>query len=370
VAATAAAAPIFLPLSAAAADAEADALAAARAAAAARARGAQANLEGWEIGPFVKHPEPVLRPTPDSRFQCPVRGKEVRWEEQNVYNPAAVVRDGKVYLLYRADDKSPDLRWGRTCRIGLAYSEDGIHFVRHPTPVLYPDNDEWKPYEWEGGCEDLHIVEGEDGVYYMNCTTWNGKGDTMSVATSRDLVHWTKHGPAFRKAAPDKVPGSRTGVVVSRREGDRLVAAKINGKYWMYYTHPCALAWSDNLIDWTPTGKAVWPGGGREAGAIALLRDDGVLLMTQGGHPSLGAWVLRQALVDRNDLKTVLKEPNEPFLWPQYEWERWGMTGDTTVANGLVPFKGSWMLCYGAADRVIGMATFTPKAGLPFSRAK
>jgi hypothetical protein len=87
--------------------------------------------EGWDIGPFVKHQEPVLRPTSESRFTCPVRGKEVRWEERNVYNPAAVVRDGKVYLLYRADDRSPDLGWGRTCRIGLAYSEDGIHFTRH-----------------------------------------------------------------------------------------------------------------------------------------------------------------------------------------------------------------------------------------------
>jgi hypothetical protein len=27
------------------------------------------------------------------------------------------------------------------------------------------------------------------------------------------------------------------------------------------------LARSENLIDWVPTGKAVWPGGGREAGA-------------------------------------------------------------------------------------------------------
>jgi predicted GH43/DUF377 family glycosyl hydrolase len=170
---------------------------------------------------------------------------------------------------------------------------------------------------------------------------------------------WTKHGPAFRKAAPEKVPGSRTGVVVSRREGDRLIAAKIDGKYWMYYTHPCGLAWSENLIDWTPTGKVVWPGGGREAGASALLRDDGILLMTQGGHHSLGAWVLRQALIDRNDLKTVLKEQEEPFLYPEYEWERRGMTGNTTVANGLVPFKGGWLLYYGAADRVIGRATCT-----------
>ena len=328
-----------------------------------------AEKDGWDMGPFVKRKEPILQPTPDSRFQCPIRGKEVRWEEQNVYNPAAVVRNGKVYLLYRADDKSPDLQWGRTCRIGLAYSEDGINFTRHAKPVLYPDNDPWKEYEWEGGCEDLHIIEAQDGAYFMNYTTWSGKRDTLSVATSRDLYHWTKHGPAFRKAAPEKIYGSRTGVVGSRLQGNRLIAAKINGKYWMYYTHPCALAWSDNLIDWTPAGKSVW-GGSHEAGALALLREDGILLMFQGPHSSLGAWTLRQALIGRNDVTTVLKEQKQPFLYPEHDWEKKGFTGSTTVANGLVYFKGQWLLYYGAADRYIGLATFTPKADSPFSLAK
>lgn len=315
---------------------------------------AQVAVPEWGLGPFKKTPRPVLSPKADSTFTCPVLGKEVRWETQNVYNPAAVVRDAKVYLFYRADDRNPELKWGRTCRIGMAWSEDGVNFIRHPSPIIFPDNDERKKHEWEGGCEDLHIVEGEDGAYYMNYTTWNGSSDTVSIASSRDLIHWKKHGPAFAKAG--KV-GGRSGVVVSKLVNDRLVAAKINGKYWMYYTHPCALAVSENLIDWTPTDKAVWPRGNREAGAIALLRDDGILLMTQGSHPSLGAWTVRQALIDRNDLVTVLHEQEEPLLWPEFDWEKHGMTGNTTVANALVPFKGKWWLYYGGADTVIGVAT-------------
>lgn len=296
-----------------------------------------------------------MRPRSESSFHCPIRKKTVQWEAQNVYNPAAVVHDGKVYLLYRADDKSPDLKWGRTCRIGLAYSSDGIHFTRHPTPVLFPDNDPWKQYEWEGGCEDLHIIRDDKGIFYMHYTTWSGSRDTLSVATSRDLFKWKKHGPAFKKAAPDKVFGSRSGVVVSKLKNNALSATKIRGKYWMYYTHPCALAWSDNLVDWTPVGKAVW-GGSHEAGAIALLREDGILLMFQGGFHNLGAWTLRQALVDPKDMLTVLKEQKKPFLYPEREWEKKGFYGNTTVSNGMVPFKGRWMLYYGAADRVIGLA--------------
>ena len=296
--------------------------AAARVEAAARAKATQAHLEGWEMGPFVKQPEPVLRPNPASVFKCPIMGKQVRWEEMNTYNPAAVVKDGKIYLLYRADGHNPECGWGRVCRIGLASSDDGIHFTRRPEPVLYPDNDEFKKYEWAGGCEDLHVIEGEDGMYYMNYTTHTGHNaliaDTLSIATSRDLVHWTKHGPAFLKHNPDKVNGSRSGVVVSRRAGDKLLAAKINGKYWMYYTHPCALASSDNLIDWQCENKAIWGGGGREAGAIALARDDGILVMAQGGPSPLGGWVLWQALIDGRDMVKVLKDQKAPFLWPDY----------------------------------------------------
>jgi predicted GH43/DUF377 family glycosyl hydrolase len=340
----------------------------ARVEAAAKAKAAQAALEGWEMGPFVKHPEPVLKPNPESVFDCPIMGKGIRWEEMNTYNPAAVVKDGKVYLLYRADGRNPECGWGRVCRIGLATSEDGIHFKRHPEPVLYPDNDGFKQYEWAGGCEDLHVIEGEDGTYYMNYTTHTSRHadkyqDTMSIATSRDLVNWTKHGPGLLKFNPEKVNGSRSGVVVSRRVGDKLIAAKIEGKYWMFYTHGCVLAWSDDLINWHWAGKVGWPRGA-EAGAIALLRDDGILLMGQTGAGPLGGWCLWQQLHNRANLSLqpisgnpILKEQPEPFLWPEREWEIKGMTGYTTVSNALVPFKGKWFLYYGAADTYTGVAT-------------
>lgn len=48
---------------------------------------------------------PVLGPIEESSFRCPVRRKEVNWEAKDVFNPAAVVKDGKVYLLYRAEDR-------------------------------------------------------------------------------------------------------------------------------------------------------------------------------------------------------------------------------------------------------------------------
>ena len=75
--------------------------------------------------------------------------------------------------------------------------------------------------------------------------------------------------------------------------------------------------------------------------------------------------MLRQALIDRNDLKTVLKEQKEPFLWPEYDWEKKGFTGDTTVAKRWCPSKASGCCTTARADRVIGLATFTPPSPAP-----
>ena len=51
----------------------------------------------WQLLPFTKADtaNPILQPTSASEFDCPIEGR-VRWEESHVFNPAAVVRDGKV----------------------------------------------------------------------------------------------------------------------------------------------------------------------------------------------------------------------------------------------------------------------------------
>jgi hypothetical protein len=100
--------------------------------------------ENWAFTGFEKVDSlnPILKPSSDLTFVCPINNQSIRWEERNVLNPAAIVKDGKVYLFYRAQDVSG------TSRIGLAVSSDGLHFEKQPEPVFYPDNDEMKPLEW------------------------------------------------------------------------------------------------------------------------------------------------------------------------------------------------------------------------------
>ncbi len=154
----------------------------------------------WQIGAFVRPADakPVITPNPDSLFRNPVDGQPVHWEALHTFNPAAIVRDGKIYVLYRAEDNTGAMGIGlHTSRLGLAESADGFHFTRSKEPVLYPDRDAQREREWPGGCEDPRIVEGPDGVYVLTYTQWNRKTTDAAIATSKDLVHWTKHGPAL-----------------------------------------------------------------------------------------------------------------------------------------------------------------------------
>src|SRR2546423_3002793 len=262
-----------------------------------------AQVPDWMFGPFLKPSQvnPVISPNAAPTFLSPMTDSVVRWEELATFNPAAVVRGGKVYLLYRAEDATGKREIGfHTSRLGLAESSDGLRFTRRTTPVLYPDKDLQARYEWTGGVEDPRVVETEDGTYVLTYTQWNRDVPHLAIATSNDLVHWKKYGPAFANADSGKYLKieTKSGAILTKVEGNRLVATKVNGKYWMYFNVPdIMIATSDNLIDWTPLPdadgkplKVLSPRPGYfdswlvEAGPPGRLTPRGVRFLFKSGH--------------------------------------------------------------------------------------
>ena len=97
------------------------------------------KLPDWALGNFVRPIHmPVIEPKASSDFFCPMNKKTVKWEESDTFNPGAVVKNGRIYILYRAEDNSATGIGLRTSRIALAKSKDGIRMKRYPSPVLYP----------------------------------------------------------------------------------------------------------------------------------------------------------------------------------------------------------------------------------------
>src|SRR5665648_268821 len=93
--------------------------------------------EKWDLGTFVKTKEnPIVKADTTLIFFCPMKKELVKWQKADVFNPAAIVKDGKVYLFTRSEDNPKAILGGRTSRIGLAVSEDGIHFKNFKEPVL------------------------------------------------------------------------------------------------------------------------------------------------------------------------------------------------------------------------------------------
>jgi predicted GH43/DUF377 family glycosyl hydrolase len=347
---------------------------------------ARAQQPLWAFGPFHKPAavNPIIAPHPGATFRSPMRDTLVRWEEHATFNPAAVVKDAKVYVLYRAEDASGDLQIGHhTSRIGLAESADGLRFKRREAPVLYPDRDAQAPREWPGGVEDPRVVESDDGTYVLTYTQWNRRIPRLAVATSPDLIHWTKRGPAFAAASGGKYRDfeSKSGAIVARVEGDRVIATRVNGKYWMYFNVPeILIATSDDLVDWTPLEDAAGrplrvlaPRPGYfdswlvEAGPPAIITKRGIVVLYNAGNSGthgdarLPARVYTggQALYDARDPLKLIARLDEPFIRPGEDYERTGQYPEgTTFVEGLVPFQGRWYLYYGTADSRVGVAVW------------
>ncbi len=338
--------------------------------------------EKWLLGFEKPAQNPIMQADPGYVFNDPITQKAVQWQKADVFNPAAIVRNDTVFMLFRAEDNPSAILGGRTSRIGLAYSTDGLDFIKFREPVLYPSLDGFQKWDYPGGIEDPRVVETPEGEYVMLYTSWNKETARLSSASSKDLKTWTKQGPVFENAHNGKFLDvwSKSGSVVTELVNGKLLAKKINGKYTMYWGELFVnVAQSDNLLDWEPLLDA---NGGllyvfkptlgefdshlTEPGPPALYTENGILLLYNGknlngdgasGKVPKGTYCGGQVLFDKNDPTQLLDRLATPFICPDLPHEISGQyAAGTTFIEGLVFFKDKWFLYYGTADSMVGVA--------------
>jgi len=353
------------------------------------------DANDWDFPYFKKVDSlnPILKPATSLQFQDPISLDTVNWEERNVLNPTAVVKNDTVFLMYRAQDKQG------TSRIGMAVSTDGLNFTKMPEPIFYPDKDAMKVYEWNykkdasqqtntedcyfcyfDGVEDPRIVENEVGTYFMTYTSYDGKTARLSIASSKDLITWTKHGLVMKSDAYKDV-WSKAGAIVGELKGNKIVAKKINGKYWMYFGDTnIFMANSNNLIDWEVVENeeskkrisVLHPRPGYfdsrlvEPGPYALYKDAGILLIYNASNASNNndsalpefTYAAGQALFDKNQPYKLIDRTESYFIYPDKDYEKVGEVNEVCFVEGLVYFKDQWFLYYGTADSKIAVAVY------------
>jgi predicted GH43/DUF377 family glycosyl hydrolase len=273
------------------------------------------------------------------------------WESAGTFNPAVVVREGKIVMLYRAQDKQG------TSRLGYAESSDGIHFNRRNDPVLSPTED----YEKDGGVEDPRLVQFGD-TYYLTYTGYNKKDAQLCLATSKDLIHWDRKGVI--------IPANKGNWNVKWTKSGAIAPEKIDGKYWMYFLGTSAdnkdqagLATSTDLTHWTeatPTpALPVRPGHFdsrvAEPGPAPIVTPNGIVLIYNGADDKL-VYRTGIAIFDRHDPRKLLWRSDEPIFSPEKDWEKIGQVPDVVFVEGLVQQDNRYLFYYGGADTNVGVA--------------
>ena len=199
------------------------------------AEASAASIANWQLGPFVRDDgADILGPNPASTFHCPIQKQDVPWEDKQVLCATAAVKDGKVYLLYRAENRG---RPGedKSDRSGHQRGWPPLQAPGHPGAVSGRGRIQSSSGPGDGRTPGCAVSE--DGTYVMTYTAYDGKRPRLFVATSTDFVHWQKHGSAFGRCASGKYADlrSKSGAIICRQQGEKFVAARVNGKYWMYF---------------------------------------------------------------------------------------------------------------------------------------
>lgn len=321
----------------------------------------EASVEGdpnyvaptFPIGPFVKHgANPIMTPNPRNEF-----------ESAFLYNAAAIVLDGKVFMLYRAQNAAT------LSSVGLAWSDDGIHFTRLDRPVLTAS----LPCEAGGGVEDPRVVR-IDGVIYMTYTAYDLKNARLCLAISTDLVNWTKHGPLY--PGWDEGEITRSGRTAIRRDWTKAASIFPNpdskGQYNMLWGESCIYrAKSNDLVNWRTepfenwfaTGVHLWENRLLEPGPSPIKTKDGKWILIYnaatvgGGKYRNNQYSVGQMLLDQDRLEDgPIARLEKPCLEVSEGNEEKGQVDQVVFCEGMVQFKGQWLLYFGQGDSELGVA--------------
>jgi len=185
----------------------------------------------------------VLKPTPGA------------WDWRGIETVSVVKKDHRYYLWYLGYPGSIPEGQGRNDFIGLATSDDGVHWDKYPEPVLQAEFDWEQPYQrtvfedghdvtaWAGGLQEPSVIwEADEGVFKMWFAAQvfedildDGRDRPFKVwrigyATSEDGIHWKQYPqpvfePTGKPGTFDAAATSHTNVIADPGHGYHLFYA-------------------------------------------------------------------------------------------------------------------------------------------------
>lgn len=281
------------------------------------------------------------------------------WENQYIYNPGACLFEDKILLLYRA--RGDDY----ISRFGKAVSEDGFNFKKSPNPCFESDPDD--PYA-RLGVEDPRITKIDDTFYIVYCAaslypaSHCGKVPGMPSAPYRVRVAMA--------VTKDFVNFQNLGVVMPDVDSKdaTLLPEKINGKYVLIhrvFPHMW-ISFSEDLVRWEK-GDILMKTQGDSWGSVKIgagtqpIKTDKGWLMIYHATDKDNIYRLGLVFLDLKNPSKILYRHPEPIFEPEESWEKQGLISNVVFTCGAIEKDNQYFIYYGAADKVIGLATVRKK---------
>ncbi|HEC30638.1 MAG TPA: glycosidase [Candidatus Yonathbacteria bacterium] len=313
--------------------------------------------------------------------------KDVGWESEAVFNPGAILDDGKIYMLYRAIGEYDTY----VSRIGLATSTDGINFERQSeVPIIEPaeDYDKW-------ACEDPRITKVDD-IFYITYVALSVRIREGGKPTY-DIIHNLNSQTAL-VTTKDFVNFERHGIITPENSDNRDVVIfpeKINGKFVILHRpHRWCKDWFDNPkskeidvnipipFEELPQRPATWISYSSDLknwsdckllirsshendektgpGAPPIKTDEGWLLIyhhVEKDEEGKIIYTAKAALLDLEDPYKIIAKIPYPILKPEADYEVNGDVNNVVFPTGVFVKDGILSVYYGTADKYCGLAT-------------
>ena len=290
------------------------------------------------------------------------------WEKKAVFN-CAVLYDGKdIHMLYRAIGEYENY----VSRIGYASSSDGISFTRSKEPVLYPELD----YE-RFGIEDPRLITVDNKTYvtYVVLSDYvkNNPSVSTALANTEDFSRYERLGIVTLPGSQDKdvVLFPRT---ITESDSQRYMLLH-RPSSWVgpqYNTEKPSIwiAEGDSVTNYNKHSLLIKPEESWEAlkigaGVPPIKTDKGWLVLYHGVNEehvySAGA-----ILLDLKEPTKILGRTRNPILSPEEQFELKGDVNNVVFPTGACILDGKLFVYYGAADKVICLATIELKEILDY----
>ncbi len=312
------------------------------------------------INKFIKKPASLAKFEREKNNPIITPDKSHFWEAKATFNPGVLYINGRICILYRAMSEK------NTSVIGYAESKDGVHInYRCPTPIYTPK----EPFEQKlqpganSGCEDPRLIRIKNRIY-MFYTAFDGKNPPKVALTSISVRDFLQRRWNWERS-----------MLISPPYFDDKDAAmfpqKFNGKYIIIHRsgEDIDLSFHKNLnfangkwleeYRWITPRKGWWDSKKIGIAAPPIKTKNGWILLYHGISEEDNKYRIGAVLTKLNNPTKIISRLDYPLFEPEASYEKEGLVKNVVFPCGAVLINKKLIIYYGAADRVVGVASIS-----------